>query len=72
MTYSNFKSPSFIQFNFLKMNPKIHVKTAGSTKQMSKIPHHIWEPPSGIADITPRGPTRPQVPIPEPIGTFSR
>ena len=29
-------------------------------------------PPSGIAEITPRGPTKPQVPIPEPIGTFSR
>ena len=39
---------------------------------MRRIPHHICEPPSGIAEMTPRGPTKPQVPIPEPIGTFSR
>ena len=68
---SIFKSPSLIQFNFLKISPKIHVSIAGKTKHTNNIPNHIFIPASGIAVIIPKGPTNPQVPIPAPIGTFS-
>lgn len=65
------KSPSLIQLSFLNISPNIQVNIAGRTKQISNIPIHIFVPPSGIAVITPRGPTSPQVPMPAPIGTFS-
>lgn len=69
---SSFKSPSLIHPAFLKHHPKSHVNAAGITKHTIKIPIHICVPPSGMALTTHSGPTRPQVPMPAPIATFSR
>ncbi len=42
---SSFKSPSLIHPAFRQSAPKNRVKTAGSTKQMSRMPGHIIEFP---------------------------
>ena len=51
--------------------PRMGVRTAGIRKQTRRMPSHIFAPPP-MAVNTPMGPTRPQVPMPEPAGIFSR
>lgn len=46
---SSLMSPSLIQPIFRRISPRMGVRMAGITKQMSRMPAHIRAPPSGMA-----------------------